>query len=144
MAALLDAMLCVKLDNRFLAMALEEGRGGSPYQGDQYEWWHGLLRSLLERIPGVADGDFTAHALLAATRDDLAEYLAGGRGVPGEGIRAKPAGFVAGVLGSRPAYGSRPPSRSGAVPGSPCGSPGMKPTRSASVPAGGGRAGHPG
>ncbi|MFC3413205.1 hypothetical protein ACFSUJ_19405 [Streptomyces lusitanus] len=44
MPALLDAILCFKLDNRHLA-----------------------------------DGDFTAHALPAAVRADLVEYLAGAR-----------------------------------------------------------------
>lgn len=48
------------------ALALEGTGGGSPYQAGHYERWHGLLRGVLERIPEPADGDFTAHALLAA------------------------------------------------------------------------------
>ncbi|MFB7498807.1 TetR/AcrR family transcriptional regulator [Streptomyces sp. NPDC056161] len=97
--ALLDALLCFKLDNRPLALALEESGTGSPYQAEHYEWWHGLLRSVLEQIPGLAHGDFTAHALLAATRADLVEHLAGKGGVPRDRLRAQLAHFSNGVLG---------------------------------------------
>jgi AcrR family transcriptional regulator len=98
--ALLDALLCFKLDNRPLALALEGTAGGSPYQAGHYERWHGLLRGVLERIPEPADGDFTAHALLAAVRADLVEHLAGREGVPRERMRARLADFTARVLGS--------------------------------------------
>lgn len=98
--ALLDALLCFKLDNRPLALALEGTGGGSPYQAGHYERWHGLLRGVLERIPGLADGDFTAHALLAAIRADLVERLAGREGVPRERMRAQLAAFTARVLGA--------------------------------------------
>ncbi|MHC5261890.1 TetR/AcrR family transcriptional regulator [Streptomyces sp. UC4497] len=96
--ALLDAVLCFKLDNRRLAMALEASGNGSPYQGAHYERWHGLLRSVLEQIPGLTDGDFTAHALLAATRADLVEHLAGQEGLPRERMRAQLADFAARVM----------------------------------------------
>ncbi|MFB0619345.1 TetR/AcrR family transcriptional regulator [Streptomyces sp. AGS-58] len=87
--ALLDAVLCFKLDNRRLALALEESGGGSPYQAEHYKRWHGLLRAVLEQLPGVADSDFTAHALLAATRADLVEHLAGQENVPRDAMRAQ-------------------------------------------------------
>ncbi|MEU0473267.1 TetR/AcrR family transcriptional regulator [Streptomyces olivaceus] len=97
--ALLDAVLCFKLDNRRLVVALEEGGGGSsPYQAWHYEWLHRLLRDVLEEIPGVPGSDFTAHALLAATRADLVEHLAGREGVPREALRAQLADFTAGLL----------------------------------------------
>lgn len=84
--ALLDAVLCFKLDNGPLALALEDsGSDSSPYRADHYERWHGLLRAVLEQIPGLADSDFTAHALLAATRADLVEHLAGEGGFRGSG-----------------------------------------------------------
>ncbi|SDI16271.1 DNA-binding transcriptional regulator, AcrR family [Sinosporangium album] len=98
--ALLDAVLCFKLDNRPLALALEESGSGSPYRTEHYARWHGLLQAMLSRIPGVADGDFTAHVLLAATRADLVEHLAGHEGIPRERMRARLADFTAGVLGS--------------------------------------------
>ncbi|MYR55924.1 TetR family transcriptional regulator [Streptomyces sp. SID625] len=103
--ALLDAILCFKLDNRRLALALEEGGSSSPYQAEHYERWHSLLRAALEQIPGLTGNDFTAHALLAATRADLVEHLAGEESVPREGMRAQLANFVTRVLASGPLQG---------------------------------------
>lgn len=97
--ALLDALLCFKLDNRHLALALEATGSDSPYQAEHYERWHSLLRSALEQIPGLTNSDFTAHALLATVRADLVEHLAGRKGVPREDIRKQLASFVAEVLG---------------------------------------------
>ncbi|MFC8089596.1 TetR/AcrR family transcriptional regulator [Streptomyces sp. NPDC057301] len=98
--ALLDAVLCFKLDNRHLALALETTGADSPYHADHYERWHSLLRDLLDRVPGVSGSDFAAHALLAATRADLVEYLAGAKAVSREELREQLAKFTAGVLGS--------------------------------------------
>ncbi|WP_328430678.1 TetR/AcrR family transcriptional regulator [Streptomyces sp. NBC_00443] len=98
--ALLDAVLCFKLDNRHLALALETSGSDSPYGTDHYERWHALLRDLLDRVPGLSGSDFTAHALLAATRADLVEYLAGSKAVPSEELREQLAKFTAGVLDS--------------------------------------------
>ncbi|MEU5090400.1 TetR family transcriptional regulator [Streptomyces sp. NPDC021356] len=103
--ALLDAVLCFKLDNRRLALALEEGGSSSPYRAEHYERWHSLLRAVLEQLPGLADSDFTAHALLAATRADLVEHLAGEERIPRERMRAQFANFVTGVLASGPPQG---------------------------------------
>ncbi|MGW6907423.1 TetR/AcrR family transcriptional regulator [Streptomyces sp. NPDC054940] len=97
--ALLDAVLCFKLDNRHLALALETTGSDSPYRTEHYERWHSLLRDLLDGVPGVTDSGFAAHALLAATRADLVEYLAGEKGVPREELREQLAQFTAGVLG---------------------------------------------
>ncbi|ELP68940.1 TetR/AcrR family transcriptional regulator [Streptomyces turgidiscabies] len=100
--ALLDALLCFKLDNRRLALALEDGgSGGSPYGAEHYARWHGLLRSVLDQIPGLTtDSEFTAHALLAAVRADLVEHLAGQEGMPYEVMRAQLANLTARVLGA--------------------------------------------
>ncbi|MFE2437029.1 TetR/AcrR family transcriptional regulator [Streptomyces sp. NPDC059409] len=103
--ALLDAVLCFKLDNRRLALALEEDGSSSPYRAEHYERWHGLLRAVLEQIPGLTDSDFTAHALLAATRADLVEHLAGAEGVARERLRSQLANFVTTVLASGPPRG---------------------------------------
>ncbi|GAB1333058.1 TetR/AcrR family transcriptional regulator [Streptomyces sennicomposti] len=104
--ALLDALLCFKLDNRRLALALEEGGSSSPYRAEHYERWHSLLRSALEQIPGLDDSDFTACALLSATRADLVEHLAGEERVPRERMREQLANFVNRVLASGPLQGS--------------------------------------
>lgn len=98
--ALLDAVLCFKLDNRRLALALEESGSSSPYQAEHYERWHGLLRAVLDQVPGLTDSDFTAHALLAATRADLVEHLAGQERIPRDRMRAQFANFVTRVLAS--------------------------------------------
>ncbi|MBP0456341.1 TetR/AcrR family transcriptional regulator [Streptomyces montanisoli] len=101
--AVLDALLCFKLDNRQLALALEGAGSGSPYQAGHYEQWHTLLRTVLEGVPGFADGGadagFAAHVLLAATRADLVEHLAGQEGATREELRAGLAAFTARVLG---------------------------------------------
>lgn len=96
--ALLDAVLCFKLDHRHLALALEGTGGDSPYAAGHYALWHGMLRTALERVPGLVDGDFTAHALLAATRADLVEHLVGHEGMTREEMRARLAAFTARVL----------------------------------------------
>ncbi|MGW2866153.1 TetR/AcrR family transcriptional regulator [Streptomyces sp. NPDC001205] len=103
--ALLDAILCFKLDNRRLALALEEGGSSSPYQAEHYERWHSLLRAVLEQIPGLTDSDFTTHALLAATRADLIEHLAAEGRIPRERMRAQLANFATRVLASGPLRG---------------------------------------
>ncbi|MEW1747588.1 TetR/AcrR family transcriptional regulator [Streptomyces angustmyceticus] len=98
--AVLDALLRFKLDNRHLSLALEEAGSGSPYQAAHYAWWHGILRDALSRLPGRGDdADFTAHALLAATRADLVEHLAGVEGMSPRGMRDRLAAFVDTVLG---------------------------------------------
>ncbi|GAA2734546.1 TetR/AcrR family transcriptional regulator [Streptomyces nogalater] len=98
--ALLDAVLCFKLDNRHLALALEQTGDASPYRTDHYARWHALLKELLERVPGGPDADFTAHALLAATRADLVAHLAGENGLSREEMRSRLAEFTARTLGA--------------------------------------------
>ncbi|MCQ9129223.1 TetR/AcrR family transcriptional regulator [Streptomyces hilarionis] len=102
--ALLDALLCFKLDNRRLALSLEESGSGSPYQAEHYERWHGLLRAALEQIPGLTDADFTAHTLLAAVRADLVEYLAGREGVPRDTMRTQLANYTAKLIERGPGH----------------------------------------
>ncbi|MEN8652039.1 helix-turn-helix domain-containing protein [Streptomyces sp. 21So2-11] len=98
--ALLDAVLCFKLDNRHLALALEGTGSDSPYEADHYERWHSTLQAALEQIPGLTHSDFIAHALLAATRADLVEHLVGAKGMTRERMRAHLAAFTARVLQS--------------------------------------------
>jgi hypothetical protein len=108
--ALLDAVLCFKLDNRRLALALEQGGTSNPYRAGHYERWHGMLQAVLTRVPGPTDSDFTAHALLAATRADLVEHLAGEEGVQREELRAQVGNFATRVV----ANGSQPRSHDNA------------------------------
>ncbi|QMU77268.1 helix-turn-helix transcriptional regulator [Streptacidiphilus sp. PB12-B1b] len=101
--ALLDALLCFKLDNRRLALALEEtGNSSSPYRADHYGRWHALLQHTLDQLPDVADSNFTAHALLAATRADLVEHLTGQEHIPRADLRTHLAAFTIAALGARP------------------------------------------
>ncbi|WP_326680900.1 TetR/AcrR family transcriptional regulator [Streptomyces sp. NBC_01237] len=99
--ALVDAVLCFKIDNRHLALALEGTGGDSPYAAEHYEWWHSTLQAALEQIPGLADSGFTAHALLAATRADLVEHLVGQQRMTREQMRAHLTAFTARVLEAR-------------------------------------------
>ncbi|GAA2265692.1 TetR family transcriptional regulator [Streptomyces ruber] len=103
--ALLDAVLCFKIDHRHLALALEATGSDSPYDADHYDRWHALLRDALEQVPGFGggdgSGDFAAHALLAAVRADMVEHLVGARGVERERLRSQLADFTARVLGQR-------------------------------------------
>lgn len=98
--ALLDAVLGFKLDNRHLALALEETGSGSPYAAGHYAWWHSTLKETLERILSVRAADFTAHALLAATRADLVEHLMGVQRVTPQQMRQDLAAYTTGVLGN--------------------------------------------
>ncbi|WP_434599695.1 TetR/AcrR family transcriptional regulator [Streptomyces sp. A5-4] len=100
--ALLDAVLCFKLDNRHLALALEGTGGDSPYEAEHYERWHSTIQGALEEVPGLTHGDFIAHALLAATRADLVEHLVGAKGVTREQMRADLAAFTVRVMESGP------------------------------------------
>ncbi|MFI2378118.1 TetR/AcrR family transcriptional regulator [Streptomyces sp. NPDC018964] len=96
--ALLDALLCFKLDHRHLMLALEGAGSGSPYRAEHYGRWHELLRSALAGVPGLADPGFTAHALLAAVRADLVEHLAGDCGTDRDELRSRLQEFVRRVL----------------------------------------------
>ncbi|MGW6015627.1 TetR/AcrR family transcriptional regulator [Streptomyces sp. NPDC055210] len=96
--ALLDALLCFKLDHRHLSLALEEAGSGSPYGAGHYDWWHGTLRGVLEDVPGFGDGNFAAHALLAAVRADLVDHLVDRHDASREQLRAELAAYTAKLL----------------------------------------------
>ncbi|GAA2296501.1 hypothetical protein Scani_77020 [Streptomyces caniferus] len=76
--ALLDALLCFKLDHRHLALALEEASSGSPYQGASYAWWHAILRDTLGRLAGTAAAA-TPGVTSGVTADATAGPPGGGR-----------------------------------------------------------------
>ncbi|MFE5942061.1 TetR/AcrR family transcriptional regulator [Streptomyces sp. NPDC056480] len=97
---LLDASLRFKIENRNLMSAAEDAGLSSPYQAEHYGWWHGILRTALDQVPGVHHPDFTAHALLAAIRADLVAYLIDDQGMTPEALRSSLAAHVDNVLGS--------------------------------------------
>ncbi|MFC9587983.1 TetR/AcrR family transcriptional regulator [Streptomyces yangpuensis] len=99
---LLDTALMFKIENRNLMSAAEDAGIGSPYRAGHYGWWHETLRAALDRVPGVHDPDFTAHALLAAIRADLVTHLIDERQMSPDGLRSALAAHVADVLGSSP------------------------------------------
>ncbi len=88
-AAILDAILVVKLDNRHLTLALEERSGGvSLYEQAQYQLVHQLLSDLLRDAGQGDESELLAHLLLAAVRADLLDHLIGGRGSSRRQLRA--------------------------------------------------------
>ncbi|MER5779599.1 TetR/AcrR family transcriptional regulator [Streptomyces sp. NPDC002039] len=97
---LLDASLRFKIENRNLMAAAEDAGLSSPYQAEHYGWWHEVLRTALDEVPGVDDADFTAHALLAAIRADLVAHLIDEREVDAEGLRSSLAAYIDKVLGA--------------------------------------------
>ncbi|MEU9129345.1 helix-turn-helix domain-containing protein [Kitasatospora sp. NPDC048540] len=96
---LLDAALSFKIENRNLMSAAEDAGLSSPYQAEHYGWWHGTLRAALERVPGVRNADFTAHALLAAVRADLVAHLIDDQKMTPADLRSSLAAHVENVLG---------------------------------------------
>ncbi|MCY0921057.1 MULTISPECIES: TetR/AcrR family transcriptional regulator [unclassified Streptomyces] len=97
---LLDASLRFKIENRNLMTAAEDAGLSSPYRAEHYGWWHEVLRTALDQVPGVRDADFTAHALLAAIRADLVAHLIDEQGVDAEGLRSSLAAYIDKVLGT--------------------------------------------
>ncbi|MFD8419439.1 TetR/AcrR family transcriptional regulator [Streptomyces sp. NPDC059466] len=104
---LLDASLRFKIENRHLMLAAEDAGLSSPYQAEHYGWWHEALRVALERVPGVRDADFTAHALLAAVRADLVTHLMDDQKMTPEGLRSSLAAHVGELLGGSDPLGPR-------------------------------------
>lgn len=90
--AIVNALATFKLENRHLMLAFEGSN--DPYVGAQYSLWHNNLGDALvdagvsgERAP------FLAHAVLAALRSDLIEYLLKS-GLTGRQVRAELLGLV--------------------------------------------------
>ncbi|WP_030761553.1 TetR/AcrR family transcriptional regulator [Streptomyces sp. NRRL F-2664] len=96
---LLDTSLTFKIENRNLMAAAEDAGLSSPYRAQHYGWWHETLRAALDRVPGVHDPDFTAHALLAALRADLVAHLIDEGKMSPEDLRSSLAAHVDNVLG---------------------------------------------
>jgi len=100
-AALLDSIVDFKLDNRRLAMAIEQDQGGGGpalYAAPHYVATHQLLSRLLAEVIGPRDATWTAYALLAAIRIDLVDYLVSSEQVSRRQLRDDLRRFVARVL----------------------------------------------
>ena len=98
-AAILDAILVVKLDNCHLTLAVEERSGGtSLYEQPHYQLVHQLLCDLLCATGGGCDSELLADLLLAAVRADLLNHLASRRGISRRRLRAGLASAVDLVL----------------------------------------------
>lgn len=72
---LMVVLLRFKIENRALARELENMGGGSPYTNTSYGQLHARLTEMVAEARGPDTADFLAHALLAAVRSDLVEYL---------------------------------------------------------------------
>ncbi|WP_328303369.1 TetR/AcrR family transcriptional regulator [Streptomyces sp. NBC_00435] len=97
---LLDASLRFKIENRNLMSAAEDAGISSPYLAEHYAWWHDILRTALDELPGVHSAEFTAHALLAAIRADLVAHLIDDQGMEPEALRASLAAYIDNALGA--------------------------------------------
>ena len=95
-AAIIDAIAVVKLDNPHLMLALEEGGGPTSgvYGSVDYVGVHGLLRDLVATELGVGRAGWIAHVLLATVRADLLRHVTEGEGMSHSAIRSSLRDFV--------------------------------------------------
>jgi AcrR family transcriptional regulator len=102
--ALLDAIVDFKLDNRRLALALEQDQtGGAPtlYTSANYVGTHQLLTQLLAEVIGRKDAAWFAYVLLAATRIDLVDHLVTAERVSRRRLHADLHNLVGRVMGEK-------------------------------------------
>lgn len=100
-AALLDSIVDFKLDNRRLAMAIEQDQGSNGpalYGAPHYVATHQLVAQLLAEVIGPQDATWTAYALLAAIRIDLVDFLVVSEQVSRQQLRDDLRRFVERVL----------------------------------------------
>ena len=95
-AAIIDAIAVVKLENTHLMLALEEGGGSTNgvYGSADYVGVHGLLRDLVATELEESRASWIAHALLATVRADLLRHLVEGEGMSHSDIRSRLSDFV--------------------------------------------------
>jgi AcrR family transcriptional regulator len=95
-AAIIDAIAVVKLDNAHLMLALEEGGGPTSgiYGSADYVSVHGLLRDLVATELGVGRAGWVAHVLLATVRADLLRHVTEGEGMSHSALRSSLRDFV--------------------------------------------------
>jgi AcrR family transcriptional regulator len=102
-AAVLDAIIEVKLNNRQITRALEriEQRPdrGSFFDTPNYKRAHALFSELLAGIVGADRATWTAHVLLSLTRIDLIEHLVSAEGWTGPHVRRQIRNLAGQILG---------------------------------------------
>lgn len=76
-AAIIDAIAVIKLENSHLMLALESGSASAQgiYQSPDYVAVHALLVDLVTASCGSRNAGWTAHILLATVRADLLRHL---------------------------------------------------------------------
>ena len=101
-SAVIEAIVDFKLDNRRLALAIEQDQsGGMPtlYTSPGYVSTHRLLVQLITEVGGHDDARWFAYVLLAATRIDLVDHLVGTEAVSRRRLHAEFEALVARLLG---------------------------------------------
>ena len=103
-AAIIDAIALVKLENTHLMLALEGGSGpaNGVHSSVDYIAVHGLLRKLIASETGELRAGWIAHALLATVRADLLRHLVQAEGMGQGEIRCRLGEFVEHTLGAAP------------------------------------------
>lgn len=89
--ALVEALAAFKLENRYLMLAFEGVN--DPYTSTQYTLWHTMISDALADAGAGERASFLAHALLAALRSDLIEYLLKS-GLSAQQVKAELLGLV--------------------------------------------------
>lgn len=95
-AAIIDAIAVVKLDNAHLMLALEEGDGATSgiYGSVDYANVHGLLRDLIATEIGEVRAGWIAHVVLATVRADLLRQMVEGEGMSRSDLRSNLKDFI--------------------------------------------------
>lgn len=102
-AAIIDAIARVKLDNVHLMTALEEGTSGasgSLLNSPDYNDVHLLLSDLINQHQRTTHAQWTAHVLLGSVRADLLRHLAEVEGMTDKQIRSQLRAFVRSTVSS--------------------------------------------
>lgn len=107
-AAIIDAIAVLKLENAHLMIALEDG--GAPahrlHESPDYVTVHELLTDLITASGNPEQAGWVAHLLLAAVRADLLQHLVEVEKRSHPEIRANLQAFTAHTLSLRPADGT--------------------------------------
>ncbi|HVV75993.1 MAG TPA: helix-turn-helix domain-containing protein [Mycobacteriales bacterium] len=95
-AAIIDAIALVKLQNSHLMLALEDGGGPANdiHRSPDYRDVHRLIADLLIADTDRLRADWTAHVLLACVRADLLRHLTETEGMSQTQIRANLRNFI--------------------------------------------------
>jgi AcrR family transcriptional regulator len=102
-AAIIDEIAQVKMENTYLTSALEsadDGGTGGVYSSSTYQEVHHLLTDLIMERADGATASWTAHTLLTMVRADLLRHLTERDGMSSEEVRLRLRQFVGNLVGS--------------------------------------------